>query len=71
MYFRSSVQLRQSAARPLLAGAPLERSSAGRTCDHDDCHTRLSRYNPSALCGEHAGWQDAERRRRTKRTTLN
>ena len=60
-----SVQLRHSSARPLLAGVPLEQQANGRTCGHDDCHTRLSRYNPSTVCAEHAGWRDATRRPRS------
>ena len=63
MYFGNSVQLRSSAARPLLAGAPMDRNPSARTCGRDDCHTRLSRYNPSPMCGEHACWQDAPTRR--------
>ena len=63
MYYRSTVSMKSSSARPLLAGAPLERQTTVRTCTHQDCHTRLSRYNPSPMCGEHAGWQDAPARR--------
>ena len=63
MYVQSSVSLRHGTARPLLAGAPLDRNPSARTCGQDGCHTRLSRYNQSTVCAEHAGWQDNLKRR--------
>ena len=59
-----SLHLHRGTARPLLAGEPLEQHVGGRTCGQDDCHTRLSRYNPSNVCAEHAGWRDVRAGRR-------
>lgn len=35
-------------------------ATAGRTCAHPDCTTRLSRYNHAVRCGTHGGWVDPE-----------
>lgn len=34
---------------------PMSRPAAERTCVHDACTTRLSRYNPSPFCSIHEG----------------
>jgi hypothetical protein len=55
-------------ARRRAPGAdPAVRSfGAARTCEADDCETRLSRYNPDSFCSVHRGWdrQVITRRRR-------
>lgn len=48
-----------SASKVVATPAPLEVHEPGRRCAHPDCATRLSRYNPDALCTAHGGWSDA------------
>lgn len=62
--------LRTSRAMSLSSGAPLEQQGLTRRCDHPDCTTRLSRYNPDPTCARHGGWvaEAAPRRRRRTQT---
>jgi hypothetical protein len=39
--------------------APRVWATQPRRCEIPDCLTRLSRYNPSTVCGAHGGWQRA------------
>ena len=59
-------RLRVSREMQLLIGSPLQQAAPGRRCAASDCASLLSRYNPSAVCGVHSGWQDVvvPRRRR-------
>lgn len=54
--------LRQSRHQRVVGGERIESFGAQRTCAADDCHTVLSRYNPSACCALHAGWKDNRQR---------
>lgn len=38
-----------------------------RLCSHPSCTTRLSRYNPDDVCGEHGGWSDESVPRRGRK----
>lgn len=40
--------------RPGKVPPPSREHGEGRTCDRDGCTTRLSKYNPSAFCWQHA-----------------
>lgn len=62
---RETVTLHEPRAVPIAAGTSLMCQPRGRKCQVPDCHTVLSRYNPSETCARHAGWQDAPTRRRT------
>jgi hypothetical protein len=64
----ASPMLRMSRAMTLSSGVPLERASTRRTCEHPDCSTTLSRYNPDSTCARHGGWiaEEAPRRRRKR-----
>ena len=58
MDYTQPVRRRAAAAMPLLQGARLDTFAQHRVCSRDDCTARLSRYNPSDVCGEHRGWRD-------------
>lgn len=55
--FDSAVTL--PASKVVATSDPLQVHERGRRCGHPDCDTRLSRYNPDALCTAHGGWSDA------------
>lgn len=57
-----SVHLRRSSHRSLERGAPKATVDQPRVCSVAGCGTRLSRYNHSAMCGSHSGWQDQRKR---------
>jgi hypothetical protein len=58
MDWNQPIRRRASRAVPLLQGAPLDTYQQHRICAREDCTARLSRYNPSDVCGEHRGWRD-------------
>jgi hypothetical protein len=41
---------RQSTSRRITSGTPLRAHPTNRRCLADDCHAKLSRYNPSEAC---------------------
>jgi len=53
---------RRESHRPLVNGDPIQQYRRGRSCEQDGCSARLSRYNPSAHCSLHQGWQDTASR---------
>lgn len=67
----ASPSLRMSRAITLSSGSPLDRATEDRHCEHPECSTRLSRYNPDATCARHGGWvaEAKPKRRRAKSDT--
>lgn len=63
MDWNQPIRRREPRAVPLRHGAPLDTFAQHRICKRDDCMARLSRYNPSDMCGEHRGWRDQPQRR--------
>lgn len=64
MYARDRIvpRARRESHRQLTNGDPLEQYPHDASCQHHDCTAKLSRYNPSPLCGVHKGWQDTASR---------
>lgn len=60
MYARDRIvpRPRRESHRQLANGEPLEQYRRDRCCEQEGCSARLSRYNPSAVCSVHQGWQD-------------
>jgi hypothetical protein len=70
----ASPMLRMSRAVSLSSGPPLTQQGDQRMCEHPDCTTRLSRYNPDATCARHGGWiaeAPPRRRRRSEDSTID
>lgn len=63
MDWNQPIRRRSSHASPLIQGEPLDTFQLHRVCMRPDCTARLSRYNPSDVCGEHRGWRDQPQRR--------
>jgi hypothetical protein len=57
---------RQATSRRITSGTALRAYATGRRCLADDCHAKLSRYNPGETCSRHSGWADT-RERTTRR----
>jgi hypothetical protein len=70
MEFRSSKALRGRSLHSLAQDMLRTKTyGAGRICKVDGCGTRLSAYNPSAMCALHGGgWKDEFRRASRKAT---
>lgn len=66
MDWNQPIRRREARAVPLLQGAKLDTFAQHRICKRESCTARLSRYNPSDLCGGHRGWRD-EPQTRTRR----
>lgn len=60
MYSRDRIVPRphRESHRALVSGQRLQQFGPGRSCRHEGCSARLSRYNPSEVCGLHEGWHD-------------
>ena len=63
MDWNQPIRRRASRAVPLVHGDAMETFTEHRVCGRDGCTARLSRYNPSDVCGEHRGWRDQPQRR--------
>jgi hypothetical protein len=59
---RQTPQLRRSRHQSITGGEEVQDHGRNRQCSASGCDTRLSRYNPSATCATHAGWEDSKRR---------
>jgi hypothetical protein len=70
MEFRSSKALRGRSLHGMSQDMLRAKTyGAGRICKVDGCGTRLSAYNPSAMCSLHGGgWKDEFRRASRKAT---
>lgn len=60
--YRETVQLRHARVTALERGDGPPQKANSRQCAAPDCVTQLSRYNPSATCAAHRGWQDERER---------
>lgn len=64
MYSRDRIipRPRRESHRRLASGERLQQFAMGRSCQHEECSARLSRYNPSDVCALHEGWHDTATR---------
>jgi hypothetical protein len=66
-----NMNLRNSSLQRLRPGSAVDKHDGQRTCEAEECTTRLSRYNPDPVCSMHQGWaaQPAPRRAPRARAT--